>query len=204
MYNKEYMKLLFKQYVSAKGPNLDNMSTREIMHEYAEFISELNILGQNYLTILESMGININDKTVVEIGKGKLDTISKDKTTIITLYTEGFKKDDRTVLTSEIKVCKYIPKLLDIDGRASIDISSLNIKTFITQNPYDGLSTSNFGQLANNENYDVIIGVYGDTSDRNYMKKVEELKRLKSRLTQFKEKFEKQDGAYFYALIKTK
>ena len=83
MYNKEYMKLLFKQYVSAKGPNLDNMSTREIMHEYAEFISELNILGQNYLTILESMGININDKTVVEIGKGKLDTISKDKTTII-------------------------------------------------------------------------------------------------------------------------
>lgn len=204
MYNKEYMKLLFKQYVSAKGPNLDNMSTREIMHEYAEFISELNILGQNYLTILESMGININDKTVVEIGKGKLDTISKDKTTIITLYTEGFKKDDRTVLTSEIKVCKYIPKLLDIDGRASIDISSLNIKTFITQNPYDGLSTSNFGQLANNENYDVIIGVYGDTSDRNYMKKVEELKRLKSRLTQFKEKFEKQDGAYFYTLIKTK
>ncbi len=204
MYNKEYMKLLFKQYVSAKGPNLDNMSTREIMHEYAEFISELNILGQNYLTILESMGININDKTVVEIGKGKLDTISKDKTTIITPYTEGFKKDNRTVLTSEIKVCKYIPKLLDIDGRASIDISSLNIKTFITQNPYDGLSTSNFGQLANNENYDVIIGVYGDTSDRNYMKKVEELKRLKSRLTQFKEKFEKQDGAYFYALIKTK
>ena len=186
MYNKEYMKLLFKQYVSAKGPNLDNMSTREIMHEYAEFISELNILGQNYLTILESMGININDKTVVEIGKGKLDTISKDKTTIITPYTEGFKKDNRTVLTSEIKVCKYIPKLLDIDGRASIDISSLNIKTFITQNPYDGLSTSNFGQLANNENYDVIIGVYGDTSDRNYMKKVEELKRLKSKLTQFK------------------
>lgn len=204
MYNKEYMKLLFKQYVSAKGPNLDNMSTREIMHEYAEFISELNILGQNYLTILESMGININDKTVVEIGKGKLDTISKDKTTIITPYTEGLKKDNRTVLTSEIKVCKYIPKLLDIDGRASIDISSLNIKTFITQNPYDGLSTSNFGQLANNENYDVIIGVYGDTSDRNYMKKVEELKRLKSKLTQFKEKFEKQDGAYFYALIKTK
>ena len=36
------------------------------------------------------------------------------------------------------------------------------------------------------------------------MKKVEELKRLKSKLTQFKEKFEKQDGAYFYALIKTK
>ena len=72
MYNKEYMKLLFKQYVSAKGPNLDNMSTREIMHEYAEFISELNILGQNYLTILESMGINKENAKKVFMNKKRI------------------------------------------------------------------------------------------------------------------------------------
>ena len=202
--NRELLNLK-KQFFSAMGSNVISDNYEGFDSEFLAWTKQrLNLLG-DYICILEEMGYDFQGENTAEIAKSAYDSaVIPFETKIITPYTENFERATNELGGNRVESATFIvldgsPLLLSTKNG---DIKSLddNIDTIITHNPYDDRSIKNWDQLHNSGNYNITIGLYGNTYDRDISQKIAMLKGVKQLLTDdsYREEYYTIRDKYFY------
>lgn len=148
--------------------------------------------------MLDSMNISgIYERETAEVGKGCVDSIVIPyDTTIISEYAKGIIMVEKSrIIPSGMIVIEGTPVAFNID-KESRETSSLNtskVKTstkykdsfskFMTQNPYVDMNIARWEQLYNSGRYNIVVGVYGSTYDKDIDAKIKRIKELESKLS---------------------
>lgn len=125
---------------------------------------------KDYLTYL---GIDFNSN-IVELNKGKFDSISSDSNMIISPFGETLDREQSNLL--------FYDKTPIIISNSKISTIP-DIDLFITHNPYSIDYLAGMDKL-HNIGYNISFGVFGDTSDLDIKEKLKYIKYLKNKISQ--------------------
>lgn len=204
-----YFYFLINQYNEAKGIKYPDITSEQYLNELYEWIKERNKIKDNYLRLLQSLDININNMNVAETDKTQFDTITKNlKTTIISLRAKEMEAKNKTIIEGTFAVSRNKPYIATNGEYCPLTVKKIDsriIDTFITQNPYTQNNIRNWERLNNNGRNSIVVGLYGDIRDKDMKDKLTQLKILKSKLTTpFIEEHEIMDDSYLYVLATDK
>lgn len=149
-----YLYLLLKQFNNAKGYKNPDVSSKQYLQEFMNWLAELKKQKSQYIEYSNAFGIDLFKSYFLEINKGKLDTILGDERVISPFaYTMGQKNKEFIAYRGE----PYILSGSRFEKGKAYD-------TYCTHNPYD---MSYFGDLdrLHNSGYFVCFGMYGKNSD---------------------------------------
>ena len=196
--NFTYLNELFKQYADTVG-GITKFS-KEIDDDFISFVARNYYICNEYKKYLQYLGIDIFNSQVLEINKGKYDSISCDSGNIMVISnygeTLGLKNYTFSLLTDEVKEEVY-PLYFDENKNIYIVDSSI----ILTHNPYDYLSIRNWFKLHNVGKYDISIGMYGDIADKNKDFKINILKNIYSDMNDdCSFDYDTDEGKYFCSL----
>lgn len=179
---KRYIEALCKQFKSANGYTYGDLSTKSFNDEFLWWLLSRQKLISEYVKFLEAIELDkIKTNNTVEIGKGVYDSIGKGfDTKIITPYAFDFSKRCN-VINGEFFVFNGLPVVNNGTIRI-IDSANKDKITFMTQNPYINENIHGWDSLANSNNYDLVLGVYGENDDRDKASKIKSLKEFKDKL----------------------
>ena len=184
----QYMEFLIEQYKQATGTKSVDIQSQTFISEFQAWIKQRQLSGTEYLGLLDYMQLyDVRNRETFEIGKGCFDTLVKDfDTTIVTPYSERILVPDSTrIITSDFSVCEGMPILLKKVSATVTDIEPIydnNSLTFMTQNPYTPSKIEDWEQLHYNCENGIIVGVYGNTYDKDIEGKIRQLQQLKEKL----------------------
>lgn len=204
--NSLYLSYLLYQFDNAIGESTRNVDSSSLESQFIDWVRKRTLIGRNYKSLLRQMGINFNIETAVEIGKGRYDSIisSLDRTSAITLFSYGI--DDfsgkRIIIDRDFKVRKDgIPTVI-YDNKLEMPVDE-TFDLYMTHNPYVEEFIKNWEMLPSRD-CNFVIGIYGNTFDKDYVSKIEMLKRINENLS---EKSTLDGGTirdkYCYALTST-
>ena len=109
---------------------------------------------------------NIGDGT--EVGKGKYDSISSKDMKIVSSYGITLGVLPSKLIITDRNVLIATPR--------TISLAETNL--FITHNPYSYQDVSSWHKIHNSGMYDISIGMYGNSYDRDRKSKIELLSKL--------------------------
>lgn len=153
-------------------------------------------LNKAYIKHLQKIGIDISSDDVIELYKGKLDTISPEKE-IISPYAETLKKQNSVIYKINNEIYKII------NGSFEKIESG---KTFIIQNPYSVVDLLYLlGTIGNTDNK-IVISFYGSLNDINRKKHFSTVSEILKFLginnpEDVQIKYDEQDGMFLYSCI---
>ena len=194
----EYLNILIEQFKYANNLKKVDFNSSEFKSELDDWMKKRKSIGNNYKEILDYMDLDYDYPTTVEIGKGFIDSVvlGNGKTTIITPYTNRMdKRKGNTIIKGTIKsVSKY-------NRNKSIAKEMPWFNNFMTQNPYINQDTEAFILMHESYLYDIILGVYGSTFDKDKKQKINQLKKIKENLERnYKEEYIRLNDSYFYVI----
>lgn len=196
-----YMSYLMQQFIDAKGYYKKDLSKskflkNKMMNEFANWIVERENIGKDYLKLLKNMNIEFDNYKCAEIGKGSFDsTFMNSNCTIITPYTKGF--ENMPVVDSDFEVVNGKPSFSNYNGSLLKGLIINNIDTYITQNVYNPDLIQNWDKLIDN-GLNIIVGVYGNKSDKDIEMKINILENLKKSICDSYEGFSINTNSYCY------
>ena len=166
----KYIDDLVEQFIKANGITKYNYS-REFLREFSDWVQERQKQSKDYVYLLKQMGIDISNYSTAEIGKTSFDSIGRNYyTTLITPYVYGFEQRNN-----------LIESQFNVDSEGQIYPNSSNlfyIKQYMTFNPYNEQCIKNWDILHNN-NFNIIVGVFGKETDKDFQEKIEQLEKFK-------------------------
>ncbi len=195
---------MFMQFSDATGLSLkdyqlisvlEHQQQLELFYDFIVWEKQMKEIGKKYANFLEYLGLDIKDKDNAEIGKSIHDSVvSSFNTTLITPYSDHIPKS------------RIIPGFFLIENRKpyvwsmeSKNILLDNVKTFITQNPYNISELTHWEDLHDNY-YNIAVGMFGNFYDKNKKAKLDQLKEFRNKLSSFKDiKMEYITDGDFYA-----
>ena len=196
--DKEYASLLVGQFKRATGIKSTDLDSEESINEFKNWLITRRNISKHYLSMLDSMNISrIYERETAEVGKGCVDSIVIPyDTTIMSEYTNGIIMVEKSrIIPSGMIVVEGTPVAFNID-KESRETSSLNtskvktstkykdsFSTFMTQNPYVDMNIACWEQLHNSGRYNIVVGVYGSTYDKDIDAKIKRIKELESKLS---------------------
>lgn len=173
---------LIEQFKHAKGIKKADIYSKSFVSDFAAWLHERKLIGEEFISFLDYLGLSYEDANCAEIGKGDKDTIVKPyDTKIISLSGDSITDVDRDrIIVANFKVyednaCALINNELTI-------IPNSDISTYLVHNPYSFNSINGLENLHNNNTHDIIVGIYGHCSDKDRAKKMERIELLKSKL----------------------
>lgn len=172
---KEYLRLLFKQYCEALGSKYQNVS---LDNQFVDWILERKKIGEQYYSQLKELDLNskIEEYNTIEVNKGKYDSVvDKTDMTIITPYTDNFNRDGK-ILTGNFEINYSIPTF--VTQNAIFNISLLKDFRIMTHNPYHIFDIDGWEKLPNQGYNEILIGVFGKTYDKDYNDKIKHLQHI--------------------------
>ena len=178
---------LRKQFADSIGYKGD-FDSKEFDIEFLSWLKiRLEILG-DYEYLLEELDIDFMNDNTAEVDKSPFDSVVLPfNTKIITPYIDRFVNYhdsfnfDKRLIPGNIEVEYGVPYLRSLfDNNISNYISNLDVDNFMTQNPYDGFEKYKFHELHNTGIYGVVLGIYGNTYDKDYNSKLKSLYDVKS------------------------
>ena len=177
-----YLELLKKQFCEAKGLRKIDESSKSDLEALKKFIKERQELGRQYNRFLRFLGINITTRNTAELDKGDYDSIIKDYDTLA-----------------------ITPFPIDIDYDRIIDMKDAKVQRYITQNPLYKEDIKEMISLYNNDENDILIGMYGKTYDNDSHKKMRQIVTLSKKIKdyQYKTSLFKDNNNYFIVLYTT-
>lgn len=201
-----YLDFLIMQYKLSTGIKNIDVKSETFTSDFTSWINSRNVIREEYKYFIENMKFNFNTTDCAEIGKGNLDSLVKNlDTVIISPFSSTFKdvSDDR-LINASMKVNENGPILVE-ENEINInqkEIPPYVIRTYMTQNPYLPFNIENWENLHNCGKNNIIVGVYGSTSDKDIESKINQLKKLKEKLTDnfYKVEYEISNNNYFYAI----
>ena len=205
-----YLTMLLEEYKRTLGFKTIDLSSKEFVEGFNDWLSKKHIQGQTYIGLLEYMKLYDESKeNAAEVGKGKYDSVVLPYDTgIITPYSKGIKVDDTDrIIPTNFMVKSNGEIILFKSHKSKVKTLSFNQFedyrgiTFMTQNPYTALNIKNWEHIPNSGNYDIIVGVYGNVRDKDKNQKLNALRELRDKL-QFGYR---EDGAvwnddYYYVI----
>lgn len=198
--NLIYIRNLAEQYKMANGLSSIDLTSKAFLSELREWIIENQKMGVVYTELLNSMDLNFKNSSTAEVGKGEYDSVVKPfNTSIITempINLKGRVDNADFIVTDEgprlSVTSKYGLKYL---------VDPVDINNFMIQNPYDTRQLDEWQNLRNFFGRNIIIGMYGRTSDRDKFPKIRELERIKHKLRiPASVVTEQKDGNYYSVL----
>ena len=198
----EYYNHLLKQFVEAKGiKNVDEKS-ETFIEDFINWSVDRKLTLKNYISIIGDTNVfPLYDETTAEVGKGVVDSIGKELgIKLITPYGEKM-NNPKNVIPANLEVLKGIPTVVKgcNDNLILLPLNPRRFRNFITQNPYDKGCIKNWNDLHNSGEYNIIIGVYGETSDKDRQSKIKMLKEFKDKLENgYREEQAIIYGNYYY------
>ena len=197
----KYMEKLLNQFRCSRGIKTEDFDPDLYGDEFYKWLLEYIRIGKFYYGWLKEKGIlDELSYDIAEIGKGEYDTITfNQKTTLISPYIRIFEH-----LDIENKIFNYDFTVFDghplYIGRKQFDVVS-DIDVFITQNPYCMKDITNWPQLYNYGNRDIVVGIYGNCFDKDKSYKLRQLKIMRERIDDdFKIDEVTNGDTYCYAL----
>lgn len=176
---KEYLKLVYKQYCDALGYNYQGEYKDS---ELVSWILKRKELGELYYLHLQNLGLTpkMDDTNTIEVNKGKYDSIvDKTNMTIITPYSDSFTRKGK-IIPGQFQVNYSNPTI--VTPNKILDISELKKFRIMTHNPYHSYDIEGWEKLPNTGKNDILVGVFGEIQDKDYQAKLEYLKHIKQLL----------------------
>lgn len=198
--------ILIEQYQKATGIKYVETCSGSFLKEFLEWVEQRQKIGENYIRLLNSMNVNYDDTKCAEIGKTEYDSVVMSyHTTIISPYIISNKPEHLgKLILGDFTIVDANPTLLKIlNGRiVKRAIEAYQIKTFMTQNPTSDSEIKDWKYLHNCGDNNIIIGMYGNTYDKDLEDKLKRIKNFAETLTKadYKEDFDSVGDTYFYAL----
>ena len=203
----EELNNLKKQFADSIGYK-GNVVSKEFDIEFLSWLkNRLEILG-DYEYLLEELDIDFMNDNTAEVDKSPFDSVVLPfDTRIITPYIDRFINYhnsfnfDTRLIPGNVEVeygAPYVKSLFD--EKAINYISNLDVDVFMTQNPYGGFDKYKFHELHNTGIYSVILGVYGNTFDKDFSFKIKSLYDVKERFldADYLENYYVFGDKYFY------
>lgn len=201
---KEYLKLVYKQYCDALGYDYQGEYKDS---ELVSWILKRKELGELYYLHLQNLGLKprIDDTNTIEVNKGKYDSVvDKTNMTIITPYNDSFTKKGK-IIPGKFQVNYSTPTI--VTQNRVLDLSKLTNYRIMTHNPYHSYDIEGWEKLPNTGKNDILIGVFGEIQDKDYQAKLEYLKHIKQLLrsdSYISDSFTINDAYFGYVATNTK
>ena len=155
----EYLKLLLKQYEERGESKLDLEKLKKEIEIYKKSLKEDGIL----------------DNICLELGKGNLHSVSDtdSRITLLTSFKNTFPNDKaRVILDGEILKNPHGITIKENNSHEDITMQPNNQQYCIAHNPFDYEKTCSDLQVLHNQGFNVILGMFGNFSDKNYQEKL--------------------------------
>lgn len=162
----DYLNRLMTQFLQAKGySNLDKFSG-SLNDEFEQWILDMEKNKSTYRDIIEYLNFDYNSSDCAEIGKGIADTVIRpgEATYVISPYIHTFDFRDY--------------KLMDEKHSEDVDYF---LTSYATHNPYVLSDIAKY-RIFVNRGYEICVGVFGNTSDKDRKSKIREIQLLKAAL----------------------
>lgn len=197
----QYNRQIFEQYKNAEGFRTSETNAPKYMLDLVGWIQRRQLIAKTYIELLSELNYQFEYIDCAEVGKGPYDTIVKEfGTTLITPYIEGIKdiRQDR-ILEGTFTVNQGRPILTPSNTKEELILPPNFIKTYMTQNPYDIANIANWDRLHNSHEVGIIVGIYGNTYDKDIETKRKMLEELAKKLdSHHKEIYTEYGDEYFY------
>ena len=174
--NEIYLDLLKKQFCEAYGLRKFDNHSKKYLEGLQEFIKLRQALSRKYNRFLKYMGLDITTNDIAELNKGNADTIIKSYDTLA-----------------------ITPYPIDIEQERLYSSVEPGIKRFITHNPYYKQEIKTLAKYYNEDEYDILFGVFGKISDKDSHRKMKELLTLAKKIkdNQYRTGMLKDNNDYF-------
>ena len=187
---KRYLLCLFKQYCDARGLDINNIDNI-YSSEFVNWIVQNKILLDNYMNYLYTLGFDYFTDEIVEVGKGKYDSLSQYGITLVSIFAETLGK-----INSRLIVNKGVPLIL---GQNGVVIPKESI--ILTHNPYCESEILGWHSIHNMGDKNISIGMFGNIEDEDKSRKIELLEKLsKQMIDDYSFDCATSDGNYFCSL----
>ena len=187
---ERYLFCLFKQYCDARGLDINNMNNI-YSNDFGDWIVQNKILLSNYMDYLNILGFDYPVDDVVEVGKGKYDSLFQYGVNLISMFAWTLGK-----VNSRLFIDRGMPLILRQGG---IEPSREHI--ILTHNPYFESEILNWYLIHNRGDKNISIGMFGKLSDEDTKRNVELLKKLSKLMTgDYSFDYDTNNGSYFCSL----
>ena len=192
---------LIEQYKHAKGIKNADIYSKGFIKDFNLWLNQKKIMGTEFLSYLDFLDLNYKKSNCAEVGKGEHDTIVKPfDTKILSSFTNDITNVNKDrFMIGNLKIHEGNASLL-INHKLNIIPNSI-VNTYLIHNPYSFNSLHGIEDIHNNNSANIIIGVYGNTTDKDYAKKTEMLDSIKDKLVgNYISEYDTSDEAYYYIL----
>ena len=203
---EEYSKMLFNQFLRASGIDENKLIYGSITSGFQDWILRNKDLGNLYLQLLYEMFSEefINQFRTIEVGKGIQDSIALNTNiTIISPYMDSeVKNNNQQIYIGNVVIKNLYPYFVGkINDEEICKRFSYQIDNFMMQNPYNTKVLFNWDFLYNGTDNNIILGVFGNNSDKDKNQKIKLLQEFNKLLVRkAKEEYTTIDNNYFLIL----
>lgn len=184
---KKYILCLYKQYCNATGWDLGN----SYAPEFVNWVCQNKILLDKYYSYLQEIGFAYSVDDVVEVGKGRYDSLAEYGIPVISEFAETLGQMNVPFLINE--------GLPFIVRKGKREIPQEHV--LLTHNPYLETELNNWPTIHNNGVKNISIGIFGKIIDENVREKLRLLEQLAKRMTgDYDFSYDIIDGNYFGSL----
>lgn len=182
-----YLLLLYKQFCNSIGKEYCEYNILNDQY-FASWLLNLKKSSIEYANFLEYLGVLNNSYGLVEINKGKFDTLGSEGISIVSPFAETMNlKNIRLFISENIPVFQSGPILYD----------ATNVDYFMTHNPYSRYYIGELNQI-HMLGHNICFGVFGKEDDYDKILKLKELENFASSLDeQCKVYYETSNDHYF-------
>lgn len=175
-----YLKRLYKEYLSSRGIVIDNQDMIGNQY-YLNYLKKMKNDLEIYKKCL--LDADILDNVCLELDKGVLDSISSRDTsiTLLTRYKGTFDEledntfDKRLIIKGTLLENPNGVRINLSNSEKFVNILRDNKLYCVTQNPFDYQKSFRDLNLLHNQGFNVVLGIYGKLSDKNYDAKLAKL-----------------------------
>ena len=169
-----YMRHLIEQYKKARGIFGIDMNSIEFKIDFNNWLNQYQENGENYASLLYSLGIEFIDNKTAEVNKGSFDSVVLPyETSIVSPYMKEINRDN--VINNGFYILRGKPEYKNFDK---------TIVRYMTHNPYssfDNRELMNWKNMHEFTRYDIVLGMFGNLYDEDRIKKIKKLELLKKK-----------------------
>lgn len=187
----KYILLLYKQYCDSIGKRYDYLNITKD-NNFVIWLYSLLKQTIDYSKYLSYLGVNLFNKTAIELNKGKYDSFGKESVMVVSPFAETLDCQN-----SEMIVIENTPLII-----TEKSIFTLHCDLFLTHNPVDNCNINGLISL-HNTGSNICIGVYGTTSDKDREVKLKKLRNFALESTNGIQFYYDTDNDNYYGCIKS-
>lgn len=187
-----YLLLLYKQFCDSIGKEYCEYNILNDQ-DFAPWLLNLKKTSIEYASFLDYLGVLNSSYGLVEINKGKFDTLGSEGISIVSPFAETMDLKNRNLFISEnIPIIQSGATLYD----------ATNVDYFMTHNPYSRYYIGELDQI-HMLGHNICFGVFGKEDDSDKILKLKELERFASSLDEQCGVYYETNNDYYFGCVKS-